>query len=438
MGKSRSKKRKNKLNNTMNATKKLAKLLRTSEDVVLDLEKKMEKISKKKGVIDKIVQENESKVREKLIELGFGKNENLFDVKAEDVFEALVEKAKKDDKALLKYFYKPDFSDTAGCRSLMNAANELTGNLVGFYLKEEKAKEFLRLNPPKNIMASLGYGSDVDKMIENEDIFELFAALRFIENSEWLNTTFFEPYKDLKKDDFEKREIKVMALPERWKGIGSKFVGKKLHHMSHLKELGLVFVIPVEKQVRGEILYLFFMTLHYIYETDWHARLFESYSENKDFADDMINALKVGVTEESLPGGSKISWRIIPKYLAKKNINDPRLAEPHINPESWYYTRAAKAIKKFAKRFPKSGLIFWDGLEIVCDYFLSKDSKKETLVSFDLFDNGISLLQKAEFKSRFFYHQQEALWNEIFIQYLGENELDKIMMENSDKGHVTL
>ena len=231
----------------MDSIKKLAELLRTSEDVVLGLEKKMERISKKKNVISKIVQDNDFKIRKKLIKLGFGKNKNPFNAKAENVYKALIKKTEKDDKILLKYFYKPDFSTTTGCRSLINTAKELAGSLVGFYLKENKAKELLKLNPPKKIMASLGYGDDVNKMLEKENLFEIFAALRFIEDGQWLNNTFFEPYKDLKKDDFEEREIKVMALSEKWGGIGREFLGEKLHHMSHLKELGLVFIIPVKE-----------------------------------------------------------------------------------------------------------------------------------------------------------------------------------------------
>ena len=419
-------------------TKKLAELLRTSEDVILKLEKRMKKISKKNNVISKIVKNNDFQVRKRLIELGFGKKEKPFNANAEDVYKALIEKAEKDNKILLKYFYKPDFSKIAGCRSLINAANELAGNLVGFYLKEETAKKLLKLNYPRKIMQSLGYGNDIDKMLEKEDLFEIFAALRFIEDGRWLNDVFFKPYKDLKKEDFEEREIKVMAMSEKWKGIGKEFLGKKLHHMSHLKELGLVFIIPVEKQVKGEILYLFFMTLHYIYETDWHSRLFKSYSQDNNFMDKVINALKVKVTSDPLPSGEKVSWRMLSKYLAKHDINDPRLADPHINSEAWHYTKAAEIIQKFTKRFEVPGLDFWDELNEVANYFPINNSKEKALISFDLFDNGISLLQKTDFKSRYFYHQQEALWNKIFIEYMGENELDKIMMENLNKGFITL
>jgi len=169
---------------------KLAKLLRTSKGVVLDLEKKMEKISGQKGVIEKIVQKNGQKIQEKLKELGLGSDTPRLEttssnpLKAEQVYQALIDKAKKDDQALFEHFHEPDFSTEIGCRSLINATKELTGDLSGFYLKESKAKELFKQNPPRQIMANLGYGNDIDKMLAKEDIFEIFCALRFAEDSQ--------------------------------------------------------------------------------------------------------------------------------------------------------------------------------------------------------------------------------------------------------------
>lgn len=417
---------------------KLAKLLGTSSKVILNLEEKMEKLSGKKGVIEKIISENEHIVRRSLVSLGFGADKSFFDINAEEVYKALIRKTKDSNDALFKHFQEPDLSTAAGCRSLINATRELTGNLTGFYIKEEKTKELFKLNPPKQIMTNLGYGSDIDKMLEKEDCFEIFAALRFAEDGQWLNDVFFEPYKDLKKDDFEKREIRVMVLPERWMGLGKKFFGNKLHHMSHLKEAGMVFIIPTDTKHTGEMLYLFFMILHYIYEVDWHSKLFKTYSQESDFAHKLVAALKVGISDMPLSGNHKINWRIIPKYLAKKNPKNLLLSEPHINPESLHYTNAAEMIKKFAKRFENLGLDFWQGLDVVAQYFPSSKSGKEELVSFDLFDNGISFLRQANFSSRFLYHQPEALWNKIFSTYIGEQTMNKLVMDNLDKGYLSL
>ncbi|NQV00730.1 MAG: hypothetical protein HQ537_01215 [Parcubacteria group bacterium] len=416
----------------MNPTAKLAKLLRTSEEVILDLEKKMNRITGKQGIIEKIVQENDEKVSHRLKEL-----ELSTDSKAEDVYQALINKAKQSDEHLSQHFHQLNFSTATGCQDLINTIKELTGNLSGFFLKEDKIKELFRLNPPKKIMESLGY-DDINKMLEKENVFELFCALRFVEDGDWLNNIFFQSYGDLKKEDFEKREIKIMVLPETWSGIGQKFLEKKLHHMSHLKEVGVVFIIPVIKCYPDEALYCFFMTLHYLYEVDWHSRLFEGYSHQEDFTQKMTEALKVQVSSMPLPNQEKMSWRIMPAYLAKKDCNDPRLAEPHISPEAWHFTKAAACIDKFSQQFPDSGFDFWQGLDVVGDYFPVNNSKEENLVSFDLFDNGISLLRQIGFESKYLYHQQEALWNKIFIEYMGEEKMDRLMMENLDQGYVVL
>lgn len=411
----------------------LAKILRTSPEVILDLEKKMGKISGKKGVVEKIVDENNKIIKRKLKELGLKINSS-----AEEVYSALIEKTKFCDKALFKHFREPEFSGVVGCQTLINATKELTGDLSGFYLKKEKAKELLRLNPPKNIIAALGYGTDIEEMLAREDIFEIFCALRFVEDEKWLNDVFFKPYFDLKKEDFEERKIKVMVLPERWTGIGQKFLGQKLHHMSHLKELGIVFVIPKRSYGPGETLYMFFMTLHYLYETDWHSKLFKTYSSYKDFASKMISALKVEVTSFPLSDKKRASWRIVAKYLAKKDPNDPRLFEPHISSEAWFYTKTSFAIQRFASSFPNLGLDFFKSLDETGEYFQYKELKNGNLISFTLYDNGIDLLKQSGLESKYLYHQQEALWNKIFINYMGEENLEKLMIENFDKGFILL
>lgn len=411
---------------------KIAQLLRTPPEVIEALSRKMEGITNREGVIKAISQDNDEKVRRSLEALNLGST-----VKAEDVFIALIEKAKKDDRALADHFHQIDVLTETGCRSFFNSIGEITGNPSGFYLKEEKAKQLLKMNPPRHILAELGYGNDIDKMLEKENIFELFCGLRFAEDNRWLNDVFFDPYRELTKDDFEERQIKLMVLPEKWLGIGKKFLGQKLHHMSHLKELGIVFVIPVAKQAAGEMLYLFFMSLHYIYEVDWHSQLFRKYSKEDNFAAKMIGALKVEVGGQPLPDEGRIGWRIVPKYLAKTDTNDPRLFEPHISPEAWHFSKAASAIKKFSQRFPELGLDFWNGLGAVGGYF-PDNSTEDILISFDLFDTGISLLRQSNFESKYLYHQQEALWNEIFVRYMGEEEMDRLMMENIERGYIVL
>jgi len=417
--------------------KTLARLLRTPEGIILKLKEKMDKIAGKSGpahlgVIERIVQENKKKVEQALKEMGFKKKDHPT---PEQVFQSLLKKTKETNEALLDYFGRPDFSKAGSHQGLIDAIKKLVGDLTGFYLKKEKAEELFRNNPPRRIMAELGYG-DVEQMLKKEDIFELFSALRFAEDNDWLNNVFLKPYFSLNKDDFEEREIRIMVLSDKWAGIGEKFLGGKLHHMSHLKEMGIVFVIPVKKINPGEALYLLFMTLHYIFEVDWHARLFKSYSPEPDFARKMTEALKVETSTLSLPDSGRMSWRIAPSYLAKKNPDDPRLFEPHLSPESWHFSQAGAVIDKFSQESPETKLGFWSGLDAVIGIFAG--GEKEELVSFNLFDNGISLLGQDGFEPKYLYHQQETLWNKLFIEYLGKEKLDQVLMENLNKGFVAL
>ena len=233
--------------------KTLARLLRTPEGIILKLKEKMDKIAGKSGpahlgVIERIVQENKKKVEQALKEMGFKKKDHPT---PEQVFQSLLKKTKETNEALLDYFGRPDFSKAGSHQGLIDAIKKLVGDLTGFYLKKEKAEELFRNNPPRRIMAELGYG-DVEQMLKKEDIFELFPALRFAEDNDWLNNVFFKPYASLTKDDFEEREIRITVLSDKWASIGEKFLGGKLHHMSHLKEMGIVFVIPVKKVNPGK------------------------------------------------------------------------------------------------------------------------------------------------------------------------------------------
>lgn len=409
---------------------KLAKIARTDPEVIEQVSLKMSKITGKENVIEGLVEDIELKVIKKLAKL------NLEKPTADQVQDALMNKMQENDEKLFSYFNSPDFNKSEGYQKVLDGIKDIVGPKPGFYLKKEKALNLFRKSPPKNIMNALGY-TDLEKMLDTEDWFELFAALRIVEDSKWVNTVFFAALEDIKADDFEERDIKYLALPDKWADIAKKFTKKKLHHMSHLKEMGLVFVIPMGASgALGELIYLVFMTMHYLYEVDWHSKLFKGYSQRHDFYKKMVDALKVETSSDPLLQGEKMSFRIAPSYLAKKDLSDPRLKEPRISPEDWHYIKAAKDIKKLAQKNPDLGLDFWDDLHYVAGYFPSKD--EERLIAFNMFDVGVALLKKTEIEIKYIYHQMDALWNEIAIRYIGEDELNKLMMENLDKGSVVL
>ncbi len=416
----------------MTPIQKIAASLRAPEEVLVELFNKMEKLTGQTGVAQRIYEENETAVRQKLQDLGISYEK----ADAPRVEAELLKKTKEADAAFYEFLGRPDYSTQEGCKNLIKVAEDLhPGAEMGFFIKEEKLKAFLFLNPPKNIIAALGY-QNVDGLLEKESIYEIFAALRFVENERWLNEVFFRPYNDLTADNFENREIKVQALSEKWLPIAEKFVGKKLHNISHLKEVGLVFVIPVKKEnFAGQSLETFSLILHYLHEIDFYCWLFKKYSALPNFGNNLVKLLSGEVGVAVLPkDGTR--WRIIQRYLAKVDAQDPRLFEPHVNPETVHWLKAEKEMDALAQKNPQTKLDFWRGVDDFVGEVFPAGKKGEEIVSFDLLDNIISLTHGG--LGKYLYHQQEALWNKIFIEFMGEEKLEELLTENIMKGFIKL
>jgi len=414
----------------------LARILRTKPETIFELEKKMSVITGKKEVIDNIVKENEQRIKHTLSSI------DCSDYKSESVFNALIKKIKEDDWSLYELFQKPTGTTIEGLAPVFEAALKLANIEPLFVLKKDRAAEILKKNPPLNIIKALKY-KNVGELLKKEDLTEIFSALRFVESKEWMHKTFDETYKQLTPKDFEKRKVDVRVLSGKWLEIAEKFVEKKYHNISHLKELGVIFVIPLQIDTPGETLRLFSLILHYLHEVEFYSKLFEKEVKNPDlptgeagFGNRIISLLKGEVLERVKPGEDGMNWMIIQRYLAKDDENDPRLFIPHVNPEALHWKKAQQDISRLGRRFKDIDLEMWRELDWVGGYF-GKKGDGEDLVSFDLVDNVMALVKNHE-SIKYLYHHQEALWNHIFEEYMGNHNLEKLMIENFGKGTINL
>lgn len=415
----------------MEPIQKIARLLRAPDEMLANLFFQMEKITSKAGVAEKIEKEIEEKVEQKLKGLGLERDK----ADAQTVEVLILKKTAEADAAFYEFLGRPDYSSQEGCQKMVETIHGIAHLNPGFFLKEEKLRSFLFLNPPKNIMEALGY-QNVEEMLAKENIYEIFAALRFVENERWLNETFFRPYHDLNADSFEERETKVMVLSKKWEQIGQKFVGKKLHNISHLKEVGIVFLIPTsEKAKEGMTLETFSLVLHYLHEIDFYCKLFKKYASEPNFGNNLVKLVSGEVSFNKLDEGA-VNWRIVQRYLAKIDPQDPRLFEPHVNPETVHWLKAEKEMDEFAAKNPQIKMDFWQGVDDFVGAIFLAGKKGDDIISFDLLDNLISLTRGGI--GKYLYHQQEALWNKIFIEYFGEEKLEEMIIENIEKGVIEL
>jgi len=49
----------------------------------------------------------------------------------------------------------------------------------------------------------------------------------------------------------------------------------------------------------------------------------------------------------------------------------------------------------------------------------------------------MSIVNK-ETEAKYLYHQQEALWNKIFVEYMGRERMNEVIEDNIISGFVTI
>lgn len=407
------------------------------------LETKLDALTGKSGVMEKIVMENEVLVNRTLEELGLPETERT----AEKVYETLAQRLKHMDLDLFDLLDRPELSKMAMvCGKLCETASMLNQPSPGYFIKRTKAVEMLSKFPPQNLLNHFGL-TTVEELVEQKGFASVFSALRFAQDQKWMHEFFDKAYDDLTADDFEERDIELKVLESEWLDVAEKFLEKKYHNLSHLKEFGVIFVIPLAIDTPGETMRIFTLMLHYLNEVPFYSKLFRQFAREPEFPTKLKSLLRGDVLPGQLPiTNSQLSIRIVQRYLAKDDTNDFRLAEPHINPEAEHWYKAEGDLGKLAQGEKAGHAVgYWQGLDFVGDFFpsvakameggLEADGSEE-LVSFDLIDLVMSLVKKGEIK--YLYHQQEALWNKIFIEYFGREKIGELVEQNIIKGYIEL
>lgn len=397
--------------------------LKTDPDILGETIEALEHITDKKKVLEHFYEENQEKVKKALTHL------KLTYPTVEELYKEVEKNIIRLDNQVFNLLDKPTCDSNEGCSNLISSVLALHSQRSGFFLKRKVAQDLLRENPPKVILRELGYES-VDSMLENEDLFEIYAALRFMEDRDWLNSTYIAAYRHLKKEDFEIRPIEIRVLEaSKWRKVTEAFVGKKLHPMSHLKELGIIFVVP-SKHIKDVLtLYLFGMASHYLDEVNLYSNYFKYYSEDADFGEKIVSAIRGDVPDISQSRGDPNKWLVIQRYLFKEDSNDPRLGVPHINPEALYHRGASHTLLKMNKFVPSLDFEIWTHTNYVAVWFPTKKGE-QVLANFNLMDNIMSVMNKLNYKEWYSYHFHEALWNDILINYFGVEKLEGVVVKN--------
>lgn len=344
-----------------------------------------------------------------------------------EFYQALLARIHTDNERLTKLIGATDSSDVAQLVPLMiDVANKVEFNRKVFVIKHDKAKELLRAHPPTKLMERLGYES-IDDMFAGEDFDELYTALRFSEGSDWLND-FNELFKTVTPDDYEERDIRILAMDhDKYVDLAEQFTQKKLHNVTHTKELGVIVVVPLrETHSKGLTLKTLPLLLHYLNEVKLYSTFFKLKAQHPNFGETVVNTLIADPGTASQMAGRYVHWRVIQRYYGKlKDEAHKEMFEPHVHPEDLHWRRAEELLYQIDPEMK-----FWQDNDYVGLLF---DEKPVTL---NFVDIALSYANGLSYEDRLVYHFRESLWNEIFICYMRYPVLEQQILRELDNDMV--
>jgi hypothetical protein len=415
---------------------RLAHMMRTQPAVLLMLEQKMNALTGQEGVFEDIIRENDIIVDRTLASLGLTRKDSPMTVR-----HALAEQLGHLDRHLFELLGQPDLSQKdIAAKKLRTMLEKVFLPPRGLFLKKEKAAQMLEKYPPHNLLEHFGY-ANVGELLDKEGFAPVMASLRFTQPVHWMHQFFDIAYSDLKPEDFEERDVEFLVLDQKWLTVAGDFVEHKHHNVSHLKEFGIIFVVPIPLDTTGETMRMFTLILHYLHEVPFYSELFRHFMIGPNFAQNFKSLLRGDVSSDPLPNNGRISWRVVQRYLAKDNEDDFRLFEPHVNPEADHWSHAEEDLSRLSRILGKEhgtlDLGWWTGLDFVGELFVDPATGRQELVSLDLIDLLMTLVQK-DSGTYLLYHQQEALWNKVFSEFMGRDQLEILIREHIIDGFIIL
>lgn len=401
----------------------LQDLLDAKEPLFSESLKQLERASHKLGVDAKLVGDIYTRATRAMKKMGLDET----DTTGPELYHALIAKLKEHDEHLAKAIGADSKTAVDKLMPLMKrAAEKVKMPRECWVLRKSVAKEMLRQMPPPNIMQRLGYKS-VDSMLKRENLAEIYGALRFAEDPEWLNK-FDENYKNLRPSDFETRKIEIVIMPhKRWGDIAEHFIKKKRHNITHLKELGIILMLPIkEDRLPGITIWVMSLLFHYTNEIRLYSAFFKMQQVKRDFGKIVVDTLIADPDLGPIMGGNHIHWRVIQRYFGKlESESHPEIFQPHVQPEDLHWRKAEDVLYEIDPE-----LEFWEDMDYVA---LMYDDRP---VTFNMMDVAASYCNDTPYKKRTIYHFRESLWNEIFMRYMGQKTLRDQVLKRLDNAMI--
>lgn len=393
----------------------LSELLGASEPLFSITMQQLERASGNSGTDVRLTAEIIGKTHLKGRELGLDPRDST----GQELYHSLIGLAKLHDEFLAQKIGGRDASNVKEMLpKIKTAVEKMPLPQDVWVIKTSAAKKLLKSMPPKKVMKCLGYRS-LDSMLKREPIIELYGAIRFIESREWLNN-YLKIYHKLQQSDFETRPIEIIQLdPDKWGAAAADHVIHKRHNITHLKEMGAIFMLPMPvDRMPGITIMVMPLLIHYINELRMHSAYFKFQQMHPDLGRTITNTLVSDPAHHVVMAGQPVHWRIIQRHLGKNDANYPaHIFEPHLQLEDLYWRKAEEVLFRL-----EPALHYWHDMDYVGVMAGNRP------ISFNLMDAATNYVNKLPYEHRSTHHLKESLWNEIYTRYMGHESLENQVM----------
>lgn len=397
----------------------LSDLLGASEPAFTMTLRQLESASGAPGVDIRLSSEISTKIGKKIRELGLSST----DVNGKELYQSLQRLIRRHDEFIAKAIGGKDPADVQDLLpKIVTAVEKLPIHKTCWVIKHSTAKRLLKNMPPKKVMKQLGYKS-IDSMLKRENISELLGALRFVESPAWL-LKFIGSYKKLTPSDFETRQIKIICLSEkRWGEASREFVYKTRHNITHLKEMGVIVVLPLPlDRLRGICITLLPLIMHYINEIRLYSAYFKLQQVKPNFAEIVVNTLIKDCNDAVKMANQPIHWRVVQRHFGKLDKRRlPEVFDPHIQAEDLQWHQVEDVLYRI-----EPALKFWENLDYVG---VRHDGWP---ISFNLMDNAISYCNDLPYGRQNVARLRSSLRDELYNRYLEQDILEQQVLDQLD------
>lgn len=406
----------------------MAKVLRDlldAEEPVFSLSlRQLEKASGEVGTDVRLIGELVQKMNQGIESIGL----DVKDSTGPEIYAAMMNRIAEDNDRITEMIGGTDADDVKQMVPLMvEAVERMNINRSCWVLKHSVAKRLLKQMPPKKLMEHLGYRS-LDSMLKHENIDEIYTALRFSEGGEWLNS-YNELFKTVKPSDFETRDISIVVMDhDKYVDLAEHFVEKKLHNITHTKEMGVIVVVPMKyDRMRGITLKTLPLIFHYINEIRLYSAFFKLKQVNKNFGETVVETLIADPKAGGQMAGHYVHWRVIQRYFGKlRDESHPEAFEPHVHPEDLHWRRAEEMLSQLDPQMK-----FWQDMD-----YVGRLMPDGLPLTFNMMDVSLGYSNRIDYGDRYVYHFRESLWNEIFIRYMGQKNLENQILNQLDNDMI--